>query len=206
MSFILQPWQFLLVILAGWVNEQQQQVIDYLRTENQLLKEKRGKKRILLSDDQRRRLAVDGRRSVDRVFAGRSSNLFCGLPRRTRLGATIASKGPWPSLDTTSRIKPSARFSSSMGSNQRLTGNGRPHGRHRYKFLGIPRAGRRIPSLPTHRNAFPTVPPAENHRFWMPKNQTSKDQDVRFRFLTARPPGVPEAGGRSSSRCVAGAD
>ncbi|HUU97044.1 MAG TPA: helix-turn-helix domain-containing protein [Phycisphaerae bacterium] len=54
----MQPWQPLLVILAGWVNRQQQQVIEYLRTENRVLKEKRGKRRILLNDDQRRRLAV----------------------------------------------------------------------------------------------------------------------------------------------------
>jgi hypothetical protein len=61
MSFILQPWQLLFVILAGWVNEQQQQVIEYLRTENHVLKEKLGKRRILLSDDQRRRLAAKGK-------------------------------------------------------------------------------------------------------------------------------------------------
>ncbi len=42
MSFILQPWQLLLVILAGWVNDQQQQIIDYVRTENQVLKERLG--------------------------------------------------------------------------------------------------------------------------------------------------------------------
>ena len=58
MNFVLQPWQLLLLILAGWINRQQQQVIDYLRTENQVLKEKLGKRRILLNDDQRRRLAV----------------------------------------------------------------------------------------------------------------------------------------------------
>ena len=46
------------MILAGWVNREQQESIEYLRTENQVLKEKSGKKRILLSDDQRRRLAV----------------------------------------------------------------------------------------------------------------------------------------------------
>ena len=34
MSFILHPWQLLLTILAGWINEQQQQVLEYLRTEN----------------------------------------------------------------------------------------------------------------------------------------------------------------------------
>ena len=48
MNFILQPWQLLFVILASWVNRQQQQFIDYLRIENQVLKEKLGKKRILL--------------------------------------------------------------------------------------------------------------------------------------------------------------
>jgi putative transposase len=61
MRFILQLWQLFLVILAGWINRQQQEVIEYLRTENQVLKEKRGGKRILLNDDQRRRLAVKGR-------------------------------------------------------------------------------------------------------------------------------------------------
>ena len=57
----LQPWQLVLVILAGWINRPQQQVIEYLITENQVLKEKLGKKRILLNDDQRRRLAVKGK-------------------------------------------------------------------------------------------------------------------------------------------------
>ena len=61
MSFILEPWQLLLVVVASWVNQQQQQLIEYLRTENQVLKEKLGKKRILLSDDQRRRLAIQGK-------------------------------------------------------------------------------------------------------------------------------------------------
>ncbi len=49
------------MILAGWVNREQQETIEYLRTENQVLREKLGKKRILLSNDQRRRLAVKGK-------------------------------------------------------------------------------------------------------------------------------------------------
>jgi transposase InsO family protein len=61
MNLVLHPWQLLLVGLAGWVNRQQQAVIEYLRTENQILKEAHGKKRIRLNDDQRRRLAVKGR-------------------------------------------------------------------------------------------------------------------------------------------------
>jgi transposase InsO family protein len=61
MNFVLQPWQLLLAILAGWSNRQQQEIIEYLRTENQVLKEKLGKRRIILSDEQRRRLARKGK-------------------------------------------------------------------------------------------------------------------------------------------------
>ena len=61
MSFILHPWQLLRMILAGWVNQQQQQIIDFQRTEIDVLKEKVGKKRIIFNDDQRRRLAVKGK-------------------------------------------------------------------------------------------------------------------------------------------------
>ena len=58
MSFVLQPWQLLLAALAGWVNQKQQAVIDFQGTQIQILMEKLGKKRLLLNDDQRRRLAV----------------------------------------------------------------------------------------------------------------------------------------------------
>ena len=61
MSFILQPWQLYVAIIAGWIHRQQQKAIEYLRTENQVLREKHGPKRILLNDDQRRRLAVKGK-------------------------------------------------------------------------------------------------------------------------------------------------
>lgn len=61
MDFVFHPWQLYLVILAGWINRQQREVIEYLLTENQVLKEKLGPKRILLNDDQRRRLAVKGK-------------------------------------------------------------------------------------------------------------------------------------------------
>ena len=45
MNSILQPWHLLVVSLAGWLNHQQQAVVDYLSTENQVLKEKFGNKR-----------------------------------------------------------------------------------------------------------------------------------------------------------------
>ena len=61
MNLVLRPWQLLLLILAGWINRDQQDAIEYLLTENQVLREKLGKGRILLNDDQRRRLAVKGK-------------------------------------------------------------------------------------------------------------------------------------------------
>ena len=61
MSFILQPWQLYVAIIAGWIHRQQQEAIEYLRTENRVLRETHGPKRILLNDDQRRRLAVKGK-------------------------------------------------------------------------------------------------------------------------------------------------
>jgi len=57
----LQPWHLLLLILAGWINRRQQDALEYLITENQILREKLGKKQILLNDCQRRRLAIKGK-------------------------------------------------------------------------------------------------------------------------------------------------
>jgi putative transposase len=71
LMFILQAWHLLLVILASWINRQQQQRIQYLQTEVAVLKEHIGKNRILLTDDQRRRLAVKGktlgRKALDEI-------------------------------------------------------------------------------------------------------------------------------------------
>ena len=56
-----RPWTVLLIMLAGWMNRHQQDMIEYLREENKILREKFGKRRIILNDDQRRRLAVRGK-------------------------------------------------------------------------------------------------------------------------------------------------
>ena len=68
---ILHPWHLLTAIIAGAVNREQQRAIEYLRTVNQVLKEKLRKKRIMLNDDQRRRLAVKGkllgRKALDNI-------------------------------------------------------------------------------------------------------------------------------------------
>jgi hypothetical protein len=61
MKALLPPWQLLLLILAGWINRRQQNAIEYLLTEDRILREKLGKKRKLFDDDQRRRLAIKGK-------------------------------------------------------------------------------------------------------------------------------------------------
>jgi len=42
MKAVLQPWQLLLVILAGWINRRQLAAIEYLLAENRVLMEKLG--------------------------------------------------------------------------------------------------------------------------------------------------------------------
>ncbi len=51
------PLQFLLFIVAGWVNRHQQEMIEYLQEENRVLREQVGEKRLRLTDAQRCRLA-----------------------------------------------------------------------------------------------------------------------------------------------------
>src|SRR5215468_7781968 len=58
MRLALDPFRLLLVSLAGWLNQEQQEVIDYLQEENRVLREQLGGKRLHFNDDQRRRLAV----------------------------------------------------------------------------------------------------------------------------------------------------
>jgi hypothetical protein len=58
MTLALDPFRLLLISLAGWMNQQQQDVIDYLEEENRILREQLGDKRLRFNDDQRRRLAV----------------------------------------------------------------------------------------------------------------------------------------------------
>ena len=58
MEKALNPFQFLVIALAGWMNQRQQNVIEYLREENRVLREQLGDRRLRFTDDQRRRLAV----------------------------------------------------------------------------------------------------------------------------------------------------
>jgi len=54
----MQPWQLVLIGVAGWMNRKQQQLIDYLLEENHVLREQLGKQRLRFSDAQKKRLAL----------------------------------------------------------------------------------------------------------------------------------------------------
>src|SRR2546427_10115059 len=62
------PLQSILVALAGWMNQQQRDVIDYLQEENRVLREQRGPRRLRFTDEQRVRLAAKAKRLPRRVL------------------------------------------------------------------------------------------------------------------------------------------
>jgi hypothetical protein len=64
------PFRFMLIALAGWVNQQQRDVIDYLQEENRVLREQLGAKRLRFTDEQRRRLAAKAKTLGRRVLRG----------------------------------------------------------------------------------------------------------------------------------------
>lgn len=69
LDFILRPWHLLVLFLASQLDREQQRIVEYLEVENQVLREKLGKGRILLNDDQRRRLAVKAKALGRRALA-----------------------------------------------------------------------------------------------------------------------------------------
>jgi hypothetical protein len=62
MPLTLNPFRLLLISLAGWLNQHQRDVIDYLEEENRVLREQLGSKRLRMNDDQRRRLAIEAKK------------------------------------------------------------------------------------------------------------------------------------------------
>src|SRR5512136_1926210 len=77
-----KPMGMHLMMLAGWVNRHQQDVIEYLKEENKILREKLGTKRILLNDNQRMRLARLAKRLGRAVLA----DACCAFSPETILG------------------------------------------------------------------------------------------------------------------------
>jgi len=60
MTNAIQPFHLLVIALAGWLNRQQQTVIDYLIEENRVLKEQLEGQRLQFTDEQRIRFGREG--------------------------------------------------------------------------------------------------------------------------------------------------
>ena len=69
MSRLLDPFRFVLIAVAGWMNQRQLQAIDYLREENRVLREQPGDRRLRFTDDQRRRLAAKAKGLGRKILA-----------------------------------------------------------------------------------------------------------------------------------------
>src|SRR5881409_3538686 len=65
----LDPFRFLLITLAGWMNQHQQHAIAYLIEENRVLREQIGNRRMRFTDDQRRRLAARAKQLGRKLLA-----------------------------------------------------------------------------------------------------------------------------------------
>ena len=68
MRATFDPFRLLLISIAGWLGQPQRDVIDYLQEENRVLRQQLGNKRLRLSDDQRRRLAVKAKKLGRRIL------------------------------------------------------------------------------------------------------------------------------------------
>ena len=69
MRTVLDPFSFVVVSIAGWMNRHQQQVIEYLIEENRVLREQIGSTRMRFTDDQRRRLAAKAKELGRKLLA-----------------------------------------------------------------------------------------------------------------------------------------
>ena len=87
MPRVLDPFRFVLIAVAGWMNQRQLHIIDYLREENRVLREQLGDRRPRFNDDQRRRLAAKakglGRKVLAEVATHRHARDLVGLASET---------------------------------------------------------------------------------------------------------------------------
>jgi putative transposase len=69
MPQVLDPFRFVLLAVAGWINQQQLELIEYLREENRVLREQLGGRRVRFNDDQHRRSAAKAKGSGRKILA-----------------------------------------------------------------------------------------------------------------------------------------
>ncbi len=69
MRGVLDPFSFVVISIAGWMNQHQERVIEYLIEENRVLQEQIGNRRMRFTDNQRRRLAAKAKKLGRRLLA-----------------------------------------------------------------------------------------------------------------------------------------
>src|SRR6516165_9568557 len=69
MRAILDPFSFVVISIAGWMNQHQLHVIEYLIEENRVLREQIGNRRLRFTDNQRCRLAARAKKLGRRLLA-----------------------------------------------------------------------------------------------------------------------------------------
>ncbi len=67
-AMLTTPMQMLLLAIAGWLNQEQRQKNEFLQEQVRVLQELHGGRRLRFNKDQRRRLAVKGKRLGRRVL------------------------------------------------------------------------------------------------------------------------------------------
>ena len=93
MNFVLQPWQLLMFILVGWVQRQQQAIIEFQNDQIKSLLAAHGKRRIRLTDDQRRRLATKGKALGRKALSDGGEVVVRGADLRDDRGCVVR-RGP----------------------------------------------------------------------------------------------------------------
>ena len=119
MHAALDPFSFLVLSLAGWMNQHQQHVIHYLIEENRVLREQLGNRRMRFTDDQRRRLAVRAKKLGPAVVKGgrndRDSGDLAGLAPKADREEIRRNRKPWTGTATHGRRNCSPSDSNGKG-------------------------------------------------------------------------------------------
>jgi hypothetical protein len=87
MPRVLDLFRFVLIAVAGRMNQHQLHIIDYLREENRVLREQLGGRRVRFNHDQRRRLACPWR--IDRIMRPLESGITLDSASATRMNGNL---------------------------------------------------------------------------------------------------------------------
>ena len=86
----LFPLQYLVATLALWLYRHQQEVIDYLKEENRVLKAKLGDRKLQFTDAERGRLAIRAKSVGRKVVLSKNLHFITNAKRRAVLFEHLA--------------------------------------------------------------------------------------------------------------------